>query len=156
MTPEMIQYFTQLSENRNRRLVYMRKLQSKGYFDVDQIRQRHPELWQEYLGSESESVWKKPFDRQMGLLDRIYFNLDESEPYLRVEMYKKWKSSKKSDLEASELESEREDLEKSLDEGDKEQTVEEQQPEDSPPEAEGEETLEELTQELRRFGLLHN
>lgn len=68
---------------RNRRLRFLQQqlaLPHSDYFCIEALRRRDPELYEEYVGqylSEAEKL--APFDPEMTLVQRIYYNLDEME-----------------------------------------------------------------------------
>jgi hypothetical protein len=48
------------------------------YFTDTSMRDRHPLLYEEYIGAfTSEEEKSRPFSEEMGLIDRIYHNIDE-------------------------------------------------------------------------------
>ena len=62
----------------NRRLYYLNNvLQPTDYFDDERLREREPTLYHYYIGQHLPlSELEKPFPAEMGLVDRIFHNMD--------------------------------------------------------------------------------
>ncbi|KAL2915101.1 hypothetical protein HK105_205425 [Polyrhizophydium stewartii] len=70
---------------RNRRLRYMQVGLDREYFSLEAMRDREPELYEQFVGRfVSERERSQPFPASMGLVERIYHDIDDAEHRRRL------------------------------------------------------------------------
>ncbi|KAL1920864.1 uncharacterized protein VTP21DRAFT_11499 [Calcarisporiella thermophila] len=90
------------SLSRNRRLAYLQHLRRTEYFSDEEMRYRQPSLYNDFIGRHVPPL--SAFPMEMGLVDRIYSNIDSAE----AEERRKWQEEAEEEVE-EEVEEEEEE-----------------------------------------------